>query len=220
MKDPKLAEIAKALRESEIPPHFEPDELRLLIHVLGRVADGRPVSLQQVEQIASTLQMPAGAATAFIRQVSERDGEGNVVGLLGLSQNTHPHRFMINGHPLSTWCAWDGLFLPAVLRQTAKLESSCPATKKKIRLAVAPDKVEQCEPAGAVISIVVPETTKRGRESVEEIWMAFCHFVHFFHSTEAASGWFAGRKMPVSILSVEEGHRLGRMAFRDLLAYV
>lgn len=219
MKNPKLAEIAKALRESEIPPHFEADESRLLIRVLRHVADGRPVSLQQVEHIASTLRVPA-AAISLIRQVGERDGEGNVVGILGLSQNTHPHRFMIKGHPLSTWCAWDGLFLPAVLGQTAKLESSCPATKKKIRLAVAPDTVEQCEPNGAVISIVVPETAKKGRESVEEIWTAFCYFVHLFSSTEAASGWFAGRKMPVSILSVEEGHRLGRMAFRDLLAYV
>lgn len=220
MRNPKLAQIAKALRGSEIPPHFEPDELRLLIHVLRRVADGRPVTPEQVEQIASSLQMPAGAAISFLRQVSERDGEGNVVGILGLSQNTHPHRCVINGHPLSTWCAWDGLFLPAVLRQTANLESPCPATKKTIRLTVAPDKVEQCEPVGAVVSIVVPETTKKGRESVEEIWMAFCHFVHFFHSPEAASGWFAGRKMPASILSVEEGHRLGRIAFRDLLAHV
>lgn len=219
MENRTLAQIAKALRKAEIPPRFEPDESRLLIQVLRRVADGGPVSLAQLEDVASSLRMPLDGAVAFVRQVTERDREGSVVGVLGLSQNNHPHRFVVNGHTLATWCAWDSLFLPVILKQTAKLESSCPATKTRIRLTITPDKVEQCEPTNAAISIVVPAVTKKGRESVEEIWMTFCHFVHFFSSPESASEWFAGRNRDVSILSVEEAYQLGRMAFEDLLAY-
>ncbi|MCI0371195.1 MAG: alkylmercury lyase [candidate division NC10 bacterium] len=217
MKSPSLAGIAKALRESEIPPRFQPDESRLLIQLWRLVAEGRPVSPQRVEEVASTLHVPLAAATSFVSKVSERDAEGNIVGIVGLSQKSHPHRFEVNGHTLSTWCAWDSLFLPIVLNQTARVQSSCPATKVTIRLTVTPEKVKEVEPPGAVMSLVVPEVTKSGRESVEEVWMTFCHFVHFFSSPEAASKWFSGKNREPILLSVEEGYRLGRMAFEELL---
>ncbi len=220
MQKVNLAEIAKALREAEIPPRLEPEESRLLIQVWRLVADGRPVSPEQVEQIASNLQMPRDAATSFIRKVGEHDDDGNIVGIFGLSQKSNPHRFEVKGHTLSTWCAWDALFLPAMLKQTAEVESSCPATKQTIRLTITPEKVEKVEPSHAVVSIVVPEATKRGLESVEEVWMIFCVIVHFFSSPGAASEWISGRNQDIRILSVEESYQLGRMAFEDFLKYV
>ncbi len=217
VKSANLAEIAGALHEAEIPPRFEPGESRLLVRLWRLVADGRPVSPQQVERIASSLRLPLDAATSFVSKVSERDAAGNVVGIVGLSQNDHPHRFEVNGHRLATWCAWDSLFLPIVLNQTAKIRSFCPATKTTIRLTVTPEKVEEFEPPTAVMSLVVPEVTKSGRESVEEVWMTFCCFVHFFSSREAASKWFSGKNREPIILSVEESYRLGRMAFEGVL---
>ncbi|MFQ5899893.1 MAG: organomercurial lyase [Candidatus Methylomirabilia bacterium] len=174
---------------------------------------------EQVRQIASTLSMPPDAATSFINKVSERDGQGHVVGIGGLSQKNHPHRFEVDGRALATWCAWDCLFLPALLKQTAKVESSCPATQQKVRLAITPEKVERCEPPTALVSIVVPKGAKKGRESVEEIWMTFCHFVHFFTSPEAAAEWFSGKNQDPLLLSVDEGYQLGRIAFARLLEY-
>ena len=55
---------------------------------------------------------------------------------------------------------------------------------------------------------------------MEEVWMTFCHFVHFFARAEVAIGWLALRGRKATILSVEEAHELGRLAFEDLRKYV
>jgi alkylmercury lyase len=38
------------------------------------------------------------------------------------------HRFEINGLTLWTWCAWDSLFIPEILAQTARVASRDPET--------------------------------------------------------------------------------------------
>ena len=216
---PNLDKIAKALREAGLPPSLSPDEIRLFIQIWRRLADGRPISPRQVEQIASNLHISPDAATSVINKVSERDGEGNVVGFAGLSLKTHPHRLQVNDHTLTTWCAWDSLFLPPMLKQTAQVESPCPATKKKIGLTITPERVGKYDPTSTVISMITPKTTKKGLESAEEIWMAFCQNVHFFSSSEAASQWFSGKSLDISILSVEDGYQLGRMSFAEMLKH-
>ena len=212
-----LDKIAKALREAGLPPSLSPDEIRLFIQIWRRLADGRPISPREVEQIASNLPISPDVATSVINKVSERDGEGNVVGFAGLSLKTHPHRFQVNDHTLSTWCAWDSLFLPPILKQTAQVESPCPGTKKEIGLTITPERVGKYDPTNTVISMITPKTTKKGLESAEEIWNAFCQNVHFFSSSEAASQWFSGKNLDISILSVEEGYQLGRMTFAEIL---
>jgi alkylmercury lyase len=216
MKTSLVEEIARALREREIPPAFTPKEARFLLQVLGRVAEGRPVPLEEVALVASKVQMPTGDGIALIQKVSELDPQDHVVGIFGLSQKSHPHRFVVDGRTFSTWCAWDTLFLPSLLRRSARVESVCPTTKSAIRVFVTPEAVEDVEPPDAVISIVVPRPTKKGRESVEEIWMTFCRFVHYFSSTDAAFDWLRKQSKDVRVLSVADAHRLGRLAFQDL----
>jgi alkylmercury lyase len=219
MQTSLVKEIAKALREREIPPAFTPEEARLLLQVLGRVAEGQPVPLEEVARVVSTLQMPPDDGIALIRKVSELDPHDHVVGIFGLSQKSHPHRFMVDGRTFSTWCAWDTLFLPGLLKRPARVESVCPTTKSPIRAFVTPEAVEHVEPPDAVISIVVPRPTKKGRESVEEIWTTLCHFVHYFSSADAASDWFRGKGQDATLFSVADAHQVGRLAFQDLLTY-
>lgn len=151
------------------------------------------------------LHMPFEEPNLFLRQMSEFDEAGNIVGVLGLSQKKHSHRFQINGHILSTWCAWDTLFLPVLLKQTAEVESFCPTTKSKICLAMSPYGVEGYEPANTVLSMVLPSPRTEGIKSVEEIWLILCHYVFFFSSTEAVAEWFNENGYDPIILSVEEG---------------
>ena len=132
MTNVNLSELAEKIRESGIPTHFDPNHSRLLIEIWRLVAKGKPVSASQIEQTALRLNMPFEAARTFIYKVSERDESGNVVGIFGLSQKEHPHKFQVNGRTFSTWCAWDALFLPGMLKQTAQVDSSCPATHEKI----------------------------------------------------------------------------------------
>jgi hypothetical protein len=95
MKRPSLAEIVKALHAAGIPPKLSADQSRLLIRGWQLVAKGKPVSREQVKETASQLQMPLDAAHSFLKQESEIDTEGNLVGIAGLSQRKHPHRFQI-----------------------------------------------------------------------------------------------------------------------------
>ncbi len=214
---PNLDEIAQALRDVGVPPSLSAAESHLLVQMWRLLADGRPLSPAQVEQLASKLDLAPDVAVSTVKQMSERDDAGNIRGFLGLSLNDHLHRFQVNGQTLSTWCAWDSLFLPPALKRTAHVESPCPATKKVIRVTITPDEVEHYEPATAVLSMVKPKTTEKGLQSAEETWMTFCHFVHYFSSREVVSAWFAGKDVDPIVLSIEEGYRLGRLAFNEII---
>lgn len=80
--------------------------------------------------------------------------------------------------------------------------------------------VKHVEPDGTVLSLVEPAAPERERESVDEIWKVFCHIVYFFSSAELAAEWITGKKQDLIILPVEDGFRLGIMAFDDILKYV
>ena len=219
MKRPSLAEIVQALHKAGIPPQLSADQSRLLIKCWQLVAMGEPVSREQLKDTLSELQMHPDVAHSFLKQVSEFDEDGNLVGIAGLSQKKHSHRFEVNGRMLSTWCAWDTLFLPALLKQTAKVESFCPTTKSKIFLTLSPDRVESYEPANTVLSMVLPEPNPGGPKSAEEIWKVLCHYVFFFSSAEVVTEWFKGKDYDLVILSIQEGFQLGRMTFEEVLKY-
>ncbi len=214
-----LSKIASLLNDAGIPPRFEPHQSQLLIKVWRMVAKGKPVSQEQISLLASEINIPLDSATSFLRQVSEFDKSGNVVGLLGLSQNKHPHRLQLKDHTLHTWCAWDSLFLPAMIKQSAKIESNCPVTGNIISIPVSPTMVEKTEPVNAAVSIVIPDVTDDSLKVVEEIWMIFCHHVFFFSSRDAANTWLENKKMNATVLTVEEGYQLGQLTFKELMNF-
>ena len=184
------------------------------------VARGNPVSPQRVEQIASALDLEQQTAHEVLDKMCERDGDGNVVGIAGLSQHQHPHRFTVNGIQLATWCAWDSLFLPVMLQQNAEVSSQCPVTGEVIRLTITPEGVTSYRPESAAISIVIPQPTTKGLESVEEIWTTFCHQIHFFASPQAAQEWVASRAQEIAILTIEEAFELGRLTLSEVLRHI
>ena len=216
----RLDQLAEALREAGIRQAFTPDVSRLTVSLWREVTRGSPVSQERVEQIASTLEIEQQTAREVLDKMCERDGEGNVVGIAGLSQNQHPHRFTVNGIQLATWCAWDALFLPIMLQQTAEVSSPCPSTGETIRLTITPEGVTSYQPESSVISIVIPQPRTSGLESVEEIWTTFCHHIHFFASPQAAQEWVATREQQIVMLTIEEAFELGRLALSDFLRYI
>ncbi|MFQ5639662.1 MAG: organomercurial lyase [bacterium] len=121
---------------------------------------------------------------------------------------------------LSTWCAWDSLLLPALLNQTAEVESACPQTGDPIRLTIWPEYVQKWEPQEAVVSFVLPEPREQIMQSPGQVWKALCHHVFFFSSEVAALTWFSNRRSHrFVILSIEEGYRLTRLVFARMLDY-
>jgi len=194
------------------------DRSRLLVRVLRSLATGRPVSGAQVDQMSADLGIGRDEAHPFLREITERDADDNIVGVMGLSLNDHPHRLTVNGVPLSAWCAEDTLFLPSLLQQTATVESYSLLTKQKVRLTVSPTRVEEVSPISAVVSIVIVDPKQEDMASVEAIWSTFCEHIHFFASREEAERWAAGRD-DIAILTVDEGFELGRQVWARVLLY-
>jgi len=213
-----VTQIAAAMRAAGFPPRFDADESRLLIKLLQLVAAGNPVPRSMADLTATRLEIPLDKAASLVDRNCELDTDGNIVGILGLSQRNHPHQFRVNGRAFSTWCAWDALFLPALLGQTAEVESTCRATKAAIQARIAPDEVETIQPSEAVVSIALPKVNGKSRTS-DEIRNTFCCHVHFFVSPEAATKWISAKNPDLKVLSVKDGFELGRLAFEHVLAY-
>ena len=218
MNNELVTEVARKWNGAGNALNFGPDNSRLLISVWRTLAKGRPVSGEQIDEMIADLGVNQDEAGEFLRGVTERDSSDSIVGIFGLSLNDHPHRFSVNGASLTTWCAEDALFLPAMLEQTATVESYSPLSKEKVRLTVGPERVEEVSPADAVVSIVTLDPSKVDTSSVEAIYGNFCEQIHFFVSREEAEGWTAGREN-IDIRSVEEGFKLGKLAFSEVLAY-
>lgn len=118
---------------------------------------------------------------------------------------------------LSAWCALDTRFLPALLQQTATIESPSPVSHSQIRLPVSPERVEDVSPAGAVASIVIVDPSRDDMASAEAMWSAFCDHVHFFADREEAEQWAAARG-DIVILTVDQGFEPGRQVWVKALA--
>jgi alkylmercury lyase len=209
MEEAKLQEIGKAVA-GMLKGAASTEQLELPGLLLRLLAEGRPVP---PARIAAELGISPDAATAALEQSTavELDEGGNVTAAFGLTLNPTPHRFRANGHDFYTWCALDTLYIPGVIGQTARVESTCPVTGTKIQLTVTPDGIEGLEPAAAVMAIVIPETA----QACYGIRESFCNHVHFLSSREAASEWSANNQKAI-VLSVDDAHKVGRIMLEYL----
>jgi alkylmercury lyase len=205
---------------------FEPAHARLLLWVLRQVALGHPLTPDQVERHIAELGIAPGTAQHSLRELTERDARGQIVGAMGLSLalNDHPHQLLINGVSCTAWCAMDTFFLPILLQQTVIIESPSPVTQNLIRLRVSPERVEEVSPASAVVSQVILEPRREHLTTVEAVLSAFCQHIHFFTNHDEAAQWASGRRdrENIAILTVDEGFALERQVmakvFPDLSA--
>ena len=144
----------------------------------------------------------AGVDAADIRNAPagydiEYDDEHRIVGW-GLTLIPTPHKFVVDGHHLYTWCAADTLLFPPILGRLARVESICPTTNTVIRLTVDPQAgVTDLTPDTAVISIPGSDELDAMR-----VRASCCNPGRFFANTEAAKDWLAqyptGTVLPVA----------------------
>ncbi len=198
------------------PQQMSVDEQRVSIELYRLLAKGKPV-------VALLLAEATGLSVESVNRILKSlsgvlyNDDGMIEGYLGLGLNETGHTFEVEGKKLYTWCAWDTLFLPALIGKRAIIGSTCPVTKEKIGLTVGADgTIERLDPAGAVMSILAVD-----KESFDKnIIKSFCSFVYFFSSGEAGRVWAAGHES-ASIVPVEEGGRLStlknRSQYKDVL---
>jgi alkylmercury lyase len=199
----------EALAESLAGTFPGRDDAPLARALLRSLANGAPVSAAAVAAFGGRDEQQVTETLARWPNV-RRDEHGRVEAFGGLSLRPTKHRFEVAGRPLYTWCAWDTLFLPALLDEPAQVKSTCPATGAAVRLTVAPDRVLASHPQDVRVSFPPP-----GQASTAEIVESFCCHVHFLAGVDAASGWV--RRSPGTfVLDLDDSFELGRRATRTL----
>jgi alkylmercury lyase len=169
---------------TDVSESFGPETQRIVGQTLQLLANGSPVP---PDEVAIRLQVQTHKVISILRGFgAEFDKDGNIVGV-GLTLVPTPHVYKANGRKLYTWCAFDALSFPVLLRHNAHIESHDPVTGEKIRVTVTPERVEKVEPKTAVVSWVKSADPTNIRGSV-------CHYVHFFSSPKTASKWIADHR--------------------------
>jgi alkylmercury lyase len=140
-------------------PRFSPDEQRTAVALYRELAKGQAV---RDAQLAGALGISAAECRALlqrdsIKRLTYADGDGLLVGFGGLAAAPMHHRFEVDGRDLSTWCAWDSLFVPEILRRPARILSTDPESGEKVHLIVTPERIEWFELKETVISFIWPD---------------------------------------------------------------
>lgn len=136
------------------------------------------------------------------------DGDPTITGAEGLTVEPTPHRLLLAGRALHTWCAFDTVGIPAALGVEAVARSTCPTCGAEIVL----DLPAGRPPASAVVGWW-PEAPSG---PVNE---AFCPTASLFCNHEHLDTWRAAHSLePGVVLSLPELAERGRLTwalFRD-----
>ncbi len=201
-------------------PEFTSEERALGAEVYRQLLAGEPIPL---ELLAEKLGWSKSEVERILDQWAPYDEDKRVIGFWGLTLQPTRHSLEVSGQRLYGYCAWDTLFVPELLGQRARIESTCPETGATIRLLVGPGGVEEVEPAGTVVSFLTPdlselmecfgsaETLEERKELHEKAIASFCHYIFFFESVEAAEQWTA-RHPGTFIISLDDAFALGKRA--------
>ena len=100
----------------------------------------------------------------------------------------HAPSLRVDGRALSTWCAWDSLFVPEILGRPARVSSVDPESREIVRLVVTPERIVSVEPNGTLISFIRPDAHVFGT-SAANVMAKFCHFIFFFASRSSGARW-------------------------------
>lgn len=188
---------------------------RLALALYRLLAEARSVS---PADLANTLDRPVEDIKRLLdRWPGVFYEDGRIVGFWGLTVKETPHRLAVNGNTVYAWCAWDTLWLPALLDATVNVTSRCAQTGETVRLCVSPARVESVAPASAVVSFLEPDV----RELRERATTSFCHFVHFFRDRDAGARWVAAH--PGTFLLAREaafdiGRRVNAARYPEILS--
>lgn len=199
-----LNEITQALLKQKQALFASPDSVAVHNFIYRSIAAGEPVTPEYVAKATGFPVKDIAPTFDDLRNGgSDFNAEGNLVGFM-LSLVPTQHEFKLNDHDLYTWCAFDALFLPGFLGETAGIRSVCPATGKTIQLTVSPDGIEDPSPIDVVLSLTVPGISaacapgeKGGAAG------ASCSSIDFFVNRKVAEDWL-GPDTDLAILSLDE----------------
>lgn len=206
MSAPDLAMLAAHFTEAF--PVLDDAGRTIALNVYRRLAQGDPAS---AGDIAASSGLTQSDVTTHLDSWPGvyYDDQRRVIGFWGLAIKPMAHRLRVNGRTVYAWCAWDTLFLPELLQADVAVESGCRASGQAVRLTVTPARVERAEPAGMVVSFLLPDRAALNANVIA----SFCHYVHFFQSAQIAIPWLTEHP-DAFVLSLADAHELGRRVNR------
>ena len=166
-------------------PALDEREQRLALTVYRLLATGRPVTVraaatdvgQSDDAVERTLQSWPGVF---------RDDTGAVIAFWGLSIYEMPHRLHVAGASVFAWCAWDPLFLAAIVGPM-DVATDDPTTGDTIAYQIdSTGAISDLTHHDAVLSFLRPD-----RPWDDTIVTTFCHYVRMFRDVAAARRWTA-----------------------------
>jgi alkylmercury lyase len=198
---------------ASLRPHlrsFSPEEQRAAVALYQELAKGEPVDDAQLGRAlgVSSAESRALLQRDPLRCFAYSDDRGRVLRFGGLAVAPMPHRFEVDGRALSTWCAWDSLFIPEILGRPARVASRDPESGEHVRLVVTPERIEWVEPNEAVISFIRPDAQVFGI-SAANVMARFCHFIFFFASRSSGERWTA-KKPGTFLYSLDQAFALAK----------
>lgn len=163
-----------------------PELQKLCLAVYQLLARGKPVAVTElVEATSFTSQKIEELITLVPSSAYERQADGAIAGFIGLTTNETVHEFAIADHFLYTWCVFDAIFLPALLKTDALLTTTCPATTREIKILIRPSNALPITQPNPVMSIIAPDHDA----CCADLRGAFCEHVNFFVDQSSYSKW-------------------------------
>lgn len=199
--------LAQSLQKSGLGPHPNTDLNHIGVGLIRELAKGEPLDAPALEAVNEALGGDEATVSRILMGLTERDEEGRIVGVAGLTLAPTKHRYIVGDKTLYTWCTLDGLYMASILGQTGRIETRCPATDISIEVTVHPDGTGTVNPSGVVMSMTVPEQIF-GPRPVSDTRASFCNFVHFLASQEALEQWKPDN-IEVEAISMDDGFALG-----------
>ena len=184
---------------------------RILRAVFPLLAEGKPVPVTRIAEAIGAL--PSRVESALELGRAERDSEGRVVELSGLTLSPTMHRVEIDDIVLFSCCALLAQLVPLILGRPIRVESVDPVSRHLVRLDVVPEGVTAVMPATAVGSFVV--TQPRG--VAQDVGANFCSQVLFFASPDSASVFVEADPRRYT-LGIDELHEAARMLYQEAWA--
>lgn len=185
-----------------VPTEREQDVSLKLFHLL---TEGNPV---EIRDLAESVDLPHSIVSEMIEKWSDvyYDDKQHIIGHGGLTFKPTKHKIMFDDHTLYTWCAWDTLFLPAILGKTLDIESQCPVDDSIVWVRVNQEGVQAIEPKEAMISFMLPS-----KECIQkDIQSNFCYYVNFFPSAKIGEQWVQ-QHSKTYLISIEEAFKIGQI---------
>lgn len=191
----------------EDPPH--PGDARLALAVLERIARGKAVDASTLAMLAEEVDpSDPGTRQRRVSNLAERDADGAITGVLGLSLEPTTYRLDLAEGERGTWCALDTLFLPPLLGAATTVSSACAVTGAPVRLHLdAAGTLLGAEPETLHLTVPLLDPVAPPREHAA-LRGTFCAHSRFAVDPEAASR--LADPEATAILNVVDATALGR----------